>query len=204
MPDNKTKDQNPESNANANENEKKEKVKQRKVLYEWKSPMRHFKKMDKKKYFMILAIVLGFFVVLVLVKQYWLMAAISAVMFLLYAWGTVPPAELKHVITNEGIESAGTEVEWKNFKGYWFTRKDNQLILNIETDLRLPGRMIMLVSDEEMMRTHQILAPRLKYLDKRKQDKLSKTIDGVWINKLSQEDTKSQENMANESDEQRS
>ncbi len=202
MPDNKIKDQNLESNSTKSENE--EEVKQRKVLYEWKSPMRHFKKMDKKKYFMILAIVLGFFVVLVLVKQYWLMAAISAVMFLLYAWGTVPPAELKHVITTEGIESAGTEVEWKNLKGYWFTRKDDQLILNVETDLRLPGRMIMLVSDDEMTRTHQILAPRIKYLDKRKQDKLSKTIDGVWINKLNQEDAESQKDKADGVDEQES
>jgi hypothetical protein len=159
----------------------------REVLFNWESPMRHFKKMDKKKFFMILAIVLAFFVVLVLVQQWWLMAAIAAVMFLVYAWGTVPPAKLEHVITNEGIESAGNLVEWENLDKYWYSQKDDQYILNVDTKLRLPGRLIMLVSDDEMQKTKAILENRLKYKDMRNQDRMSKVVDGVWINMLEEE-----------------
>jgi hypothetical protein len=162
-------------------------VKQRKVLLEWESPMRHFKKMDRKKFFLILFGVMAFFVVLVILQQYWLMLAIAAVMFMVYAWGTVPPAELHHVITNKGIESAGSDVEWENLTEYWYTKKDDQYILNVKTNVRLPGKFIMLVNEDQLWKTHEILSNRLKYKDMRKQDKLSKVLDGVWVDLLKQD-----------------
>jgi hypothetical protein len=67
---------------------------------------------------------------------------------------------------------------------YWYSRKDDQFILNVETELRLPGRFIMLVSDDELQKTHEILSQKLKYKEMKKQDRISKVTDGVWVDMM--------------------
>jgi len=162
----------------------KENVTQREILYKWSSPMRHFRKIDMKRYRVIVVIVLAFFVVLAILGQFWLMIAIAAVMFVLYAIGTVSPATLDHCITTVGVETVGQNTEWKNLKSYWFSMKDNQLHLNVDTSVSFPGRLIMLVSEKEADDLHGILKDRLKYSDLREQKYFSKITDGVWVDKL--------------------
>lgn len=169
-------------------NQDKEKVIQREVLYKWSSPMRHFKRMDIKRYWVIAAIVLAFFVVLTIVGQFWLMIAITAVMFLIYVIGTVPPVVLDHCVTTLGVESTGQNTQWKHLKSYWFSKKDNQMHINIDTNIAFPGRLIMLVSEKEADDLHKILNDRLKYSDMREQKYMSKVVDGVWMDKLEEDD----------------
>lgn len=177
------------SSAEAESNVKNPVV-QREVLISWKAPLRHFKKMDKKRFFIILACILAFFIVLIIVKQFWLMAAIAAVMFLVYVLGTVPPIEVQHTITTLGIETVGAIVKWEDTEGYWFSKKDNQMHLNVNTKLRYPARIIMLVKSNDVEKVNDIVKTRLPYVDLRNQNYVNKVIDGEWVDMFDEKSEK--------------
>lgn len=163
------------------QDQKKKKPVQKKILYKWRAPIRHFRKMDMKKYWMVVAAVLAFYVLLALLGHYWLMVAIAAVMFVIYVLGTVPPAKTKHMITSIGVDTLEKEYRWDQLDLYWYSRKDNQYVLNIETNMDVPGRLIMLVSKEDVKRTNEILQNYLEYKTVKKQSKFSKLTEGEWV-----------------------
>lgn len=169
---------------------KEEKVIQREVLYKWEAPMRTYKTLDKKRFWTIAAAVLALFVVLAILGQFGLMAAIAAVMFLVYVLGTVPPEKVGHVITTLGVETMDKTYEWKDLKDYWFSEKDETKILNIDANLAFPSRLIMLVGDTDLEKINSILKEKLPYQDKRDQSSLSKVSEGEWINLLEDESAK--------------
>lgn len=168
---------------------------QLKVLYEWSAPMRHFKKMNMKRYLIILACVLGLFVILAIVGQYWLMGAIAATMFFLYVVGTVPPVKIVNRITTLGIESLNLKVDWDNIKDYWFAKKDEQTILYVDTKMKFPGRVIMLIGEDGAEKVHKILKEKVPYKDLRGQSAISKMNEGVWINRLETEESDVEEEL---------
>lgn len=159
-------------------------VEPRHVLYEWSSDQRAFRRLKKRQYLIVLASVVIFMVVLAILGHYWLMAALAALMFLLYAVGTVPPVKVTHVITNHGIETNNMKYEWEKLTSYWFGKREDQKYLNIETNISFPGRLIMLVDDEQLMKVHEVLMNRLIYSDMRGQSRFSSFLEGSWINMI--------------------
>jgi hypothetical protein len=164
-------------------------VEPRHVLYEWTSDQRAFRRLKKRQYLIVLASVVILMVALAILGQYWFMAALGALMFLLYAVGTVPPAQVTHVITNHGIETNNVKYEWDKLESYWFGKRDDQKYLNVETSIPFPGRLIMLVDDEQLMKVHEMLKTRLKYVDMRGQSRFSAFLEGDWINMVEGEES---------------
>jgi hypothetical protein len=109
------------------------------------------------------------------------MAAIWAVMFLVYVLGTVPPGESKHVITNKGVEMGGVVYEWEKLEDFWFSMRDDRIILNVDTKLSFPGRLIMMIEKKDQKKVYDILMDKLIYLDKRKQGRVGVIVDGTWV-----------------------
>jgi len=165
-------------------------VQQRTILLSWKSPQRLFTPLDKRRYMYVLACVVALCVVLLLLGQYWFMAAILAVMFFMYVMGTIPPVDVDHIVTNIGIETAGAVYVWEYLIDYWFSRREGQLILNVDTSLSFPGRIIMLVSDKDFSRVNEVFKGKLLYKDLRKQGRLSVIIDGAWVDMFGAADGK--------------
>ncbi|MFH1547256.1 MAG: hypothetical protein ABIC57_02105, partial [bacterium] len=165
--------------ADIKKNEKKEVV-QREELYKWSSPMRIFQQLDKKKFWMISLAVLALFVVLAILGHYILMIAIASVMFLVYVLGTVPPETVNHVITSLGVESMDKKYNWEILSSYWFSKKDDKRILNIETKFAFPSRLILLVGEADMKSIHPLLKERLVYKDLREQKAMEKLSEGEW------------------------
>lgn len=157
-------------------------IEPRRVLYKWTSDQRAFRRLKKRQYLTVLASVVIFMVVLAILGHYWFIAALAALMFLLYAVGTVPPVKVTHVITNHGIETNDMKYGWEKVRLYWFGKRNDQKYLNIETSISFPGRLIMLVDDEQLVNIHKILENRLEYSDLRGQSWLSVLLDGKWIN----------------------
>lgn len=170
------------------EKEKKsEKVIQREILYKWTAPMRSFQKLDKKKFWSIAIAVLALFVVLAILGQYGLMLAIAALMFLVYVLGTIPPENVNHLVTTLGVETIEKQYKWERLGEYWFSEKDGQKLLNIDTRVAFPSRLIMLVGAKDMNEVHKLLKERLRYKDLRDQKAFDKLSEGEWINLLEKE-----------------
>jgi hypothetical protein len=159
-------------------------VEPRKVLYKWTSAQRFFKPLDKKKFWIVVAATVVFMVVLAILGNYGFMLAIGALVFLVYVVGTIPPVDVENVITNNGIEVGNAKYGWEKLEYYWFSKRDDQIFLNVDTLISLPGRLMMIVTEEQMEYAHQALRNQLPYLDLRKQGRLNATINGEWVDML--------------------
>jgi hypothetical protein len=159
-------------------------VEQRVVLYAWKAPQRYFKKLNRKTFMIIVGAVVLLSLLLVLLQEYFFIAALGSLTFLLFALGTYPPPLVTNMITNKGIEAAGEVFIWEVMKSFYYSWRDGQIMLNVETTLRAPGKIILLVDEKQKKEVYDVLSAKLMYKDMRKQARLSTYLDGEWIDML--------------------
>ena len=157
------------------------KVVQNVKLFSWDAPERRPIKFENKTFLSVVALCLLFMLYLAVVGQYFLMAVIIALLFLLYVLGVTPVINLTHIITARGMDVFGKLFEWYMLKEFWFTEKDGQSMLQISTNLRLPGRLTMLLDKKDRGAIFVILQDRLLYRDVRKQSWLEKLNDGIFV-----------------------
>lgn len=136
-------------------------VRQLKILFNWKAPLRPFKKRDKEFWTTVLAIIFLLSLILFFVKEWFLIAAIFSLAFLYYVLSTVPPEEIEYRITNKGIAFEDRSYDWEFLWRFWFSDKYEQRLLNIDTRLSLPGRLSFVIKKEDETRIKEILE---KYL----------------------------------------
>jgi hypothetical protein len=159
----------------------KEKVVQNIKLFEWTAPDRTPVKFEKKGFLIIIAMALLFSLYLAIMKHYLLMVSIMSILFLLYVAGTTKPVTLKHKITARGIDTGSNLYEWYMLKGFYFTKKENQILLLIETKLNFPGVLIFLVNKKDKDPIFVLLQDKLLYKDIRKWKWLDKISYGEYI-----------------------
>jgi len=136
-------------------------VREVKTLLAWKAPVRVFKKRDREFWTTVASIAILVAIILFFIKEWLLIAAIIALIFVYYILSTVPPEEVEHQITTRGIRFAGKDFLWDELGRFWFSQRFEQKILNIETRGRLPGRLELLLGPVEEGKIKEIL---VKYL----------------------------------------
>jgi len=120
-----------------------------KTLLVWEALVRPFKKRDKEFFSNAVAIAFLFGVILFFLKEWFLIIAIIALLFLVYILSTVSPDKVEHKITNRGIVTGGKSYLWNELGNFWFTQQWGEKILNIEIPFQLPRRLILLLGDQE-------------------------------------------------------
>ena len=150
-------------------------------LYSWEAPVRFKLPFNEKTYFIILGLSLLFTVYLAVVAQYGLMASVIALMFFVYIAGTTPSYKVTHHITARGIDSMGKLYEWFMLESFWFTKKDDEYLLIVDTKLRTPARLLLFLKQEEIKVLFILLQDKLVYKDIRRQSWLEKQTYGVYI-----------------------
>lgn len=152
------------------------------VLYEWMAPIRIFRKHHRQDYIMVIMIALVISAFFIIVKQYILVAVTASLVFLTFVMWTVPPDSTTHRITNFGVFSFDKLYEWKELKNYWFSVVSGIYVLNVDTKLRFPARLVMLAgSTREANKIHDLIQPYLKYRIMGKQNILQQKLDGDYI-----------------------
>lgn len=160
--------------------EKKEVVQNIK-LFTWEAPDRTEFKFNTKAFIIAVIFCLLFILLLAVLQHYLLMMAVIAVLFLVYVAGTTKPQIVKHTITARGIDTGNKLYEWFLFKEFYFTKKDKQLMLFVETKLRIPAMLIFLLKEKDKAPLFVLLQDKLLYKDIRKQGKLDKMNYGTYI-----------------------
>ncbi len=158
-----------------------EKVVQNIKLYSWDAPIRFRYPFNPKTFIIIVSLALLFIIYLVILGNYGLMSAIVALLFFVYITGTIEPYSITHTITQRGVDTVGRLYEWFLLESFWFTKKDNQYLLVIDTKLRNPKRLLLLLSQEEIKVLFTILQDKLVYKDIKKQSWLEKQNYGEYI-----------------------
>jgi hypothetical protein len=154
-----------------------EKHEELKTLFSWKAPLRIFKKRDKKYFTNLSLFVFLICLVLIFLKEFFLVAVIVALLFLTYANATIEPEVLEHKITTQGLSVGGRTYLWEELREFWFVRKGEQALLNVDTVLRFPARLFVVVREGEIEEVKKLLS---RYLSFREEPKIS------WLDRLSE------------------
>lgn len=135
--------------------------KREEVYLEWRSPSRLFKKRDREYFTNIAAIVFLLIIILVFAREFVLIAAVLSIVFLVYVLSTVPPEEVKHRITNLGIESSGHFYRWEALAEFWFEDQWAQTMLVIQP--YLSARTIILLGNEDRAHVRELIAKHIPF-----------------------------------------
>jgi hypothetical protein len=158
-----------------------EKVVQNIKLFEWEAPIRVKMPFDSRTYLLIVGACLVFIVFLAVLGHYGLMASIIALLFFIYVAGTTDPLVVKHTITSRGIDSLGKLYEWYMLKDFYFSDKEGQTLLLVDTKLRVPSQLIMLIDKKDRAAIFVMLQDKLLYKEVRKQGRVEKMSLGEYV-----------------------
>ncbi len=151
MPEEKPKETEPEKEA----------PKEVKTLLVWESPLRTFKRRDYRYFQTVGLILLLIAVIAIFIQEFLLIGVLLALFFVLYVLGTVEPEKVEHRITTQGVTTAGKSYVWNELSDFWFSDKLGSLVLNIDTKVRFPSRLLILVPYLERDKVKETL---IKYL----------------------------------------
>lgn len=147
------------------------------TLYNWSSPERLFIPRNRKWFIYLFLTVLLIIVVLLFVQQFIIIAPVAAIGFVSYILATVPPHEINHKLTTEGINSGGHSYLWQEMSDFWITRKGDEKLIHIDTYLAYPKRVIILVGNADLEQIKQIMIQFIPFREIPKENFLDKTLN---------------------------
>jgi hypothetical protein len=131
------------------------------VYISWSSPSRLFKKRDKEYYTNVGAIVFLLAIIFAFAREFVLIATVVSLVFLVYVLATVPPEDIKHKITNLGIESGGHFYRWEELVDFWFEDQWGQTKLEIRAYAQ--PRLIILLGNESKDTVREAIAKYIPF-----------------------------------------
>lgn len=150
-------------------------------LFEWEAPDRYEFAFDQKSFIILVVLTLVLILFLAILGHYLLMVSLIALLFLIYVLGTTKPVIIKHKVTARGLDTNGKLYEWFMLKNFYFTKKNKQLFMIVETKLNFPGALIFLLDEKDKTPIFLLLQDKLIYKDIRKQGRLEKLNFGEYI-----------------------
>lgn len=149
-----------------------------KDLLVWKAAERPFKQRDREWYTTIVAIIFLLVVILLFLKEWLLIGVIISIGFLSYVLSSVPPQESENKITTRGVITGGKRFDWAFLGRFWFSQKWGNEILNIETRLNFPRRLMLLLGSTNKDQVKKIVE---KYLIFEKPEKTFIDKASLWL-----------------------
>lgn len=149
------------------------------TFYDWSSPERIFIPRNRKWFTYLFLIILLIVVVLLFVQQFIIIAPVAAIGFVSYILATVPPHQIEHKLTTEGINSGGHSYLWQEMSDFWITQKGDEKLINIETYLAYPRRIIMLVGTGDVEEIKQVMIQFIPFREIPKENLLDKFLNNL-------------------------
>src|SRR3989344_1334309 len=97
-----------------------------KTLLSWSAPGRPFKKRSKQFYLNALLIAILVEVILFLFSQYLFMFTVASLVFLGFAFASVPPKNFHYRISNQGITLEDHFYLWDELYDFYFKRREGE------------------------------------------------------------------------------
>jgi len=149
-----------------------------KDLFVWQALARPYKKRNKEWYSTIAAIIFLLAVILIFLQEWTLIGVIISIGFLSYVLSSVPPEKVETKITTRGVFAGGKRFDWTLLYRFWFSEKWETQMLNIETRLGFPRRLMFVINKPDKQKIKKILE---KYLILEKPQKQFVDRAGNWL-----------------------
>lgn len=134
-----------------------------KTLLSWSAPGRPFIKRGKQFYLTSLLIAILIEVILFLFSQYLFMFLVASLVFVGFAFATVPPKNFHYIISNQGIRIEDRFYLWQELYDFYFRRQNGRDILYIRTESFFPGALVIPLEDMHREHIRQVIIPYLPY-----------------------------------------
>lgn len=117
-----------------------------KSIISWKSPVRVFKARSRRYFIKIALFAFVFILAAIAFEEIALVGVIIALVFMAYVLALSAPETIEHEITNMGIISGGKPFLWEDLDSFWFDKRGDDRLLIVQTRLRFPTRLIILLT----------------------------------------------------------
>ena len=135
------------------------------ILFEWEASERAFKERDRDFWVTAIAILILFSVILVFIKEFFLIGALVSIMFLYYVLSTVKPQNVKNKITNRGVYFGNASYGWDLLLRFWFKKSLNSEMLEMETNLRIPRQISLVINETDKEKIKEILLKKMPLVE---------------------------------------
>ncbi len=136
-----------------------------KTLLSWEAPSRPFRKKDRSYYTTIAILVILLVLIAFLAREFLLIGVILSFAFVAYVLAFVPPHNIKYKISTQGITIGEDFYFWHFLDAFWFKEKDGTKVLHIQTNLRFPGQLMLVLGDQDEEKVKKIVARFLPFVE---------------------------------------
>lgn len=148
-------------------------------VYKWEAPERVFEVKDKKWYLIISSVSMFLIILGLLTENYGFVAAIIALVILLYALNNVPPTKVTHEITNKCISIYSKLHVWKDIEKFWISKRGDNSFLNLEIRVKKDDmeQAIVFIGDGDTKAIVSYMSQFVDYVSQRE-------VNNSYINRL--------------------
>ncbi len=136
-----------------------------KTLLSWQAPARPFRKKDRSYYTTLGIIVILLTLILLLFHEFLLIATLLSLTFVAYVLAFVPPHSIDYRISTQGITLGEDFYFWHFLDAFWFKETEGHKVLHIQTRLRFPAQIMMVLEGVDEEKVKKILSRFLPYVE---------------------------------------
>jgi len=140
-------------------------VNEEKTLFEWEAAERAFKRRDRDFWITAISILVLVSVILIFVKEFYLIIALGSALFLYYVLATVEPEQIKYKISNRGVYFGETMYAWADLSRFWFEKSLNSEMVSIETYLRFPRQVSLVIAEKDKGRIKELMTKKIPLIE---------------------------------------
>ncbi|GIW62739.1 MAG: hypothetical protein KatS3mg090_0565 [Patescibacteria group bacterium] len=119
------------------------------VLYEWRSPLRPYKRFNFKILRFFIAFTLLISLLLYFFNAYTLLLTFLTIVFLIFAFLITPPPTVVNRISLFGIETGDLILRWEDFSFFYVEKKLGFYIINLFLLGPIASKIMLVVESEE-------------------------------------------------------
>ena len=134
-----------------------------KTIISWKSPDRVFVARSRKYFTKVGLYAFVFILAAIAFGEFFLVGVIIAIVFMVFVLSTSVPNTIEHRVNGMGIVSGEKAFLWEELDSFWFEKKGDDRILMVQTRMRFPTRLIMILTTVSERTLLDILEKHLHY-----------------------------------------
>ena len=135
------------------------------TLITWEAPSRPFRKKDRSYYTTIAILVILLVLISFLFREFLLIGVLLALAFVTYVLAFVPPHSIQYRISTQGITVGEDFYFWHFLDAFWFKEKDGIKVLHIQTRLRFPAQLMLVLGSQNEEKVKKAVARFLPFVE---------------------------------------
>lgn len=136
-----------------------------KTLLSWEAHSRPFRKKDRSYYITIAILVTLLVLIALLAREFLLIGALLSLAFVAYVLAFVPPHNITYKISTQGVTIGEDFYFWHFLDSFWFKEKDGSKVLHIQTRLRFPAQLMLVLGHKDEEKVKKIVARFLPFVE---------------------------------------